>query len=114
MTKVQKIIEKTADTAMDSIEAIMPATTKVGGVVNRVAALDKAGVDHEVIALQITKKSARGYKYEKEEITTIVKLYEDCKIRVPLSAKSARALIKDQEKTEEDKVVVTPSLLPSA
>lgn len=96
-SKAQKVIEKAADTATDSIEAIMPATTKAGSVVNRVAAMDKAGVDHEVIALQMTKKSARGNKYEKKEIPTFVKLYEDCKTRVPLSAKSARALVKDQE-----------------
>ena len=97
-TKAQKFIDKAADTTTDSIEAIMPVTTKAGGVVNRVASLDKAGIDHEVIALQMTKKSARGNKYEKEEIRTLVKLYEDCKTRVPLSAKSARTLVKDQEK----------------
>ncbi|EJG1722112.1 hypothetical protein ACLINW_000809 [Vibrio parahaemolyticus] len=96
--KAQKVINKAADTATDSIEAIMPATTKAGGVVNRVASLDKAGVDHEVIALQMTKNSARGNKYEKEEIPTLVKVYEDCKTRVPLSAKSARTLVQDQEK----------------
>ncbi len=96
-TKVQKVIEKAADKVTDSIETIMPATTKAGSVVNRVAALDKADVDHEVIALQMTKKSARGHTYEKKEIPTLVKLYEDCKTRVPLSAKSARALVKDQE-----------------
>ncbi|RLL20119.1 hypothetical protein [Acinetobacter chengduensis] len=97
-TNVQKVIDKAADTATDSIEAIMPATTKAGGVVNRVASLHKAGVDHEVIALHMTKNSARGNKYEKEEIPTLVKIYEDCKTRVPLSAKSARKLVQDQEK----------------
>ncbi|MBB1352670.1 hypothetical protein [Pseudoalteromonas sp. SR45-5] len=116
--KVQKVIEKAADKATDSIEAIMSATTKAGSVVNRVAALDKAGVDHEVTALLMTKNSARGNKYEKEEIPTLVKLYEDCKTRVPISAKSARAIVKDQEKNgsqqkqEEEKIVgnASPSL----
>lgn len=114
-TNVQKVIDKAADTATDSIEAIMPATTKAGGVVNRVASLDKAGVDHEVIALQMTKNSARGNKYEKEEIPTLVKIYEDCKTRVPLSAKSARKLVQDQEKNgsqqkrEEENVVSNAS-----
>jgi hypothetical protein len=118
-TKVQKVINKATDTATDSIEAIMPATTKAGGVVNRVASLDKAGVDHEVIALQMTKSSARGNKYEKEEIPTLVKLYEDCKTRVPLSAKSARKLVQDQGKYgspqngEEENVVGNASLSPS-
>ncbi|MEZ8987190.1 hypothetical protein OAI_00100 [Vibrio cyclitrophicus FF160] len=119
-SKVKKAIEKAADTVTDSIEAVIPATTKAGAVVNRVATLDKAGVDHEVIALQMTKNSARGNTYEKAEIPTIVKLYEDCKTRVPLSAKSARALVKDQEKNgsqqkrEEEKVVGNTSPSPSA
>ncbi|CAM3170239.1 hypothetical protein AB2359_11815 [Vibrio cholerae] len=97
-SKVNNAIEKAADTVTDSIEAVMPATTKAGAVVNRVATMDKAGVDHEVIALQMTKNSARGNTYKKEEIPTLVKLYEDCKTRVPLSAKSARAIVKDQKK----------------
>ena len=117
-TKVQKVIEKAADKAMDSIEAIMPATVKAGSVVNRVAALDKAGVDREVITLQMTKNSARGHTYEKEEIPTLLKLYEDCKTRVPLSAKSARALVKDQkngsqQKQEQEKIVGNTSPSPS-
>lgn len=96
--KDKNVIGKATDAVMNSIEAILPATIKVGAVVNRVATMDKAGVDHEVIALQMTKKSTRGKTYEKTEISTIVKLYEDCKTRVPLSAKSARALIKTQGK----------------
>lgn len=71
-TNVQKVIDNSTDTATDSIEAIMPITTKASGVVNRVASLDKAGVDHEVIALQMTKSSTHRNKYEKEEISTKV------------------------------------------
>lgn len=118
-TKVQKAINKAADTATDSIEAIMPATTKAGGVVNRVASLDKAGVDLGGRRIIKKKSSARGKKYEKEEIPTLVKIYEDCKTRVPLSAKSARKLVQDQEKYgsqqkgEEENVVGNASLSPS-
>ncbi|ENP8454795.1 hypothetical protein ACEI25_001419 [Photobacterium damselae] len=101
--KIIDSVETTSDKITDGISTISSATSRAGSVVNRVAALDKAGVDHEVIALQITKGSRRGHKYTEQDVQSYSKLYDDAKSGVPMTAKAARALAKDQVKERNTK-----------
>lgn len=94
--KIKAGIEIVSDAATDGIEAVSSATSRAGAVVNRVAAMDEANVDHEVIALQMTKGSQHGHKYTEQDVQSYSKLYDDAKSGVPVTAKEARALVKDQ------------------
>ncbi|PML61921.1 hypothetical protein BCT73_05930 [Vibrio breoganii] len=94
--KIKTGIEIVSDVATDGIEAVSSATSRAGAVVNRVAAMDEANVDHEVIALQMTKGSPNDHKYTEQDVQAYSKLYDDAKSGVPMTAKAARALVKDQ------------------
>lgn len=89
-------IEAVSNATTDSIDAVSSATSRAGAVVNRVAAMDEANVDHEVIALQMTKGSPHGQKYTKRDVQAYSKLYDDAKSGVPITAKAAKSLVKDQ------------------
>lgn len=55
----------------------------------------EAGVDDDVIALQMSKQSANNNTYTKQDVQTLGKLYQDAKTKVVVTSKQASALIED-------------------
>ena len=101
---MSKIIDKTAD----AFEKLGSPASRAGHSTERVAKLSKAGVDPEVIALQMTKNSKIGQVYTKDDILTLKKLYNDCEAKVVITRAQTRALMNDQNKNEK----VTDRLKP--
>ena len=94
--RVKKVGEDVVDFAVD-LELTATATSRAGHTVERVGKMDEAEVDHEVIALQLTKNSKKGNQYEADEIPTLVKVYQDNQSAVGVTAAQTRALIRDQQ-----------------
>ncbi|WP_156826618.1 hypothetical protein [Marinobacterium rhizophilum] len=88
--------KKAKDWTKDQIDKVSTPASRSGNVVNRVARLVDAGVDPDVIALQMRKNSPRGNTYHKRDIYAYYKLYEDTKTRAPLTEKVTRALKNDE------------------
>ncbi|AZL83326.1 hypothetical protein EIJ81_00210 (plasmid) [Aliivibrio salmonicida] len=88
---------KVKDGFIDVFDTLSNATTRSGHVLNRVHNLDQAGIDRNVIAVLMTSKSKNNFEYTETDIDAYAKLYIDCKSRVPLTAKAARAINKDPD-----------------
>lgn len=116
---MQKIIEKVinagqdiADFAID-LDPTTTATTRAGHTVERVGKMDEGEVDHEVIALQLTKNSKRDNQYSADEIPTLIKLYQDTQSTVGITAAQSRALIRDQQKQHSPEGGAPDGALPA-
>lgn len=103
---MSKIIDKTVDT----LEKLQSPASRAGHSTERVAKLSKAGVDSEVIALQMTKNSKTGQLYTKDDILTLKKLYNDCEIKVAITRAQTTALMNDQNKNEKVADRLKPAL----
>lgn len=91
-------IENIKDNIVDTIEKVSTPATRSGAVVERVAKLVEAGIDAEVIALQMTKNSQTNHQYTLLDVATLNAVYQDSKSRTSvLSKKQTTALIRDQE-----------------
>lgn len=102
--EIKKKFSNFSDAVVDKLEKTSSASTRAGATVERTGKMVRAGVPDAVIALQLTANSARGYTYEADEISTIKKLAGDSKTRVGVTAKQARALIRDQEDVRMEQV----------
>lgn len=99
---VRKGFEDISDKTEDILEKAHSPSSRSGHTVERVAKMDAAGVDHEVIALQLTKNSRYGNSYEPSEVPTLLKVHEDNVTAVGITAAQARQLIRDQQDTTEE------------
>lgn len=102
-------MSKIIDKIFDTIEKQGSPASRAGHSTERVAKLSKAGVDHEVIALQMTRNSKIGQVYTKDDILTLKKLYNDCETKVAITKAQTTALMNDQNKNEK----VTDRLKPA-
>lgn len=100
---IQSIVEAGQD-LKDKVVDLDPtrnSTDRAGHLVERVGKMDEGNVDHDVIALQLTKNSRKGNTYTESEIPTMVKMYEDTQSGgVGITAEQTRALIRDQAAAE--------------
>jgi len=77
------------------LEKILTPGVRAGNTVERVGKMVEAGVCPEAIAAQMSHNSKTGTKYTARDVDTLVKVYEDCKSKVLISAKQADALRSD-------------------
>ena len=97
-----KVVD-TLDVGVDLIEKVSSPASRSGSIVNRVAAMDKEGLDREVIALQMTKGSHHNQTYTERDIEAYVKLDKDAHSGVNLTARQTTALIRDQKRARTEK-----------
>lgn len=74
-------------------------SSRAGISIERISKMVKDGVDHEVIALQISKNSRTIYTAN--DIKAYCKLYETAKTKAPITKKQTKALMKDQKQYGE-------------
>ncbi len=96
---------KISTIVIDTIEKVSSQKSRSASTVERVAKLDIATVDKEVIALQLTKNSRNGYKYTEESIKFFSMLYEDSRSNVGITKAQTEALLDDQAKNRPYEVV---------
>ncbi|APP80629.1 hypothetical protein [Xanthomonas hortorum] len=96
MSKTTNLVGRVADSAADLIEKVSSPASRAGSAVERAGRMLEENVDPEVIALQMTKNSPNGKRYTVAKVLAYGDLYEDSKTKAPLTAKQARAIIKDQ------------------
>ena len=75
------------------------SSSRAGIATERISEMVKNNVDHEVIALQISKNS--HVIFTANDIKAYCKLYEISKTKAPITKKQTKALIKDQKKYGE-------------
>jgi hypothetical protein len=80
----------------DTLEKVASAASRAGSTTERVGKMAEAGVPASVIAMQLTENSRNGNTYSTAEIPTLVKVYQDSKSAVGVTAAQAQALINDQ------------------
>ncbi|WP_208647510.1 hypothetical protein [Pseudomonas kribbensis] len=100
MKKLIETVKKAGEDAIDfavDLDLTSTPTSRAGHTIERVGKMDEAEVDHEVIALQLTKNSRKGNQYEADEIPTLVKVYQDTHSAVGVTSAQTRALIRDQQ-----------------
>jgi len=95
-----KFFQKLTDCTIDQLDKASSAGSRAGTTVERVAKMRKAKVDPEVIALQMTKNSAKGQNYTTDDIKAYAKLYKDTETRVPITKAQTTAIIEDQTPKE--------------
>lgn len=101
MSKSTNFVGSVADGAVDLIEKVSSPASRAGSAVERAGRMLEENVDPEVIALQMTKNSPNGKRYTVAKVLAYGDLYEDSKTKAPLTAKQARAIIKDQRAQRE-------------
>lgn len=89
------IIERAQDLVTDGIEKVSSTASRAGHGIERVGKMREAGVDDEVIALQLTKNSTHDNEYTVSDVNAIGKFYADAQTKAPVTAAQSRALIKD-------------------
>lgn len=99
MTKLNDVANGAIDTTTDLLEKVSSPASRSGSVVERAAKMTEEGVDKDVTALQMTKNSPNGQTYTAEDVDAYAKLHKDSTTKVVITAKQARALIKDQQDT---------------
>jgi len=92
----KKLINSVADSATDQIEKISSPASRAGSAIDRVGKMLEAGVNPNVIALQMTENSPKGKQYTVAKVQAYGDLYEDAKTKAPITAAQSRALIEDQ------------------
>ena len=99
---MKKIIDTVADGINDQIEKFSGPVDRAGHAVERAYKLDQAGTPHIAIAAILTDSSERlgkNHIYKADGIPMLIDLYDDCLAGTPISAKTARAVIADQNDT---------------
>jgi len=74
-------------------------SSRTGIAIERIYEMSKEGVDHEVIALQISRNS--DVKFTTNDIKAYCKLHEVAKTKAPITKKQTKALTKDQKQYGE-------------
>lgn len=97
---IRKAIRNAVDTTTDVLEKTSNSTTRAGITVDRVAKMAKAGVQHGVIAQQLTANSRNGNRYTRIHVEGLVMLQDDAATKVGVTAKQATALTRDQKAGE--------------
>ena len=70
-------------------------TSRVGIAIERIVEMDKNGVDHDVVALQMTKNS--DMKFTANDIKAYCKMHKASTTKAPITKKQTEALINDQK-----------------
>ncbi|MDD3019253.1 MAG: hypothetical protein PHE74_12945 [Comamonas sp.] len=107
VTATTGAITATGDAITDQIEKVSSPASRAGHVVERAGKMDEANVDHDVIALQMTKRSPTKTVYTARDVNVLANVYQDSKTTVLLTAKQSRALIEDEKQNNPQ---VTPDL----
>ncbi|NWC59489.1 hypothetical protein KUA23_13840 [Pseudomonas pergaminensis] len=97
---MKKTIDNTIAAITDGLEKFSGPTDRAGHAIERAYKLDQADVPHDAIASILTASSKRlgkNNEYSESEIPTMVKLYDDCLSGTPISDKTTRAVLRDQE-----------------
>ncbi|MFL1404374.1 hypothetical protein ACJO2E_03385 [Marinobacter sp. M1N3S26] len=110
MSNLTDVTSSVADRTTDLLEKVSSPASRSGSVVERSGKMTEQGVDPEVTALQMTKNSPNGQKYTAQDVDSYAKLYQDSETRVVLTAKQARALIKDQQESTLDATEFAPQI----
>lgn len=76
------------------------APTRTGLSAERITKSIAGGVDPSVVALQSTLSSASGRKYTAYDMLLIYDFYKDNEVRVTMTKKTAKILIKNQQSLE--------------
>lgn len=100
MTAAQQVgraLQDIADKTIDSLEKVSSTGSRAGSVVERAGKMSECDVDHEVIALQMSKRSPNSLTYSTRFVDELVHLYEDSKTRVVLTKEATTGLIRDQQ-----------------
>lgn len=116
MKEIIDTLKQAGQDALDFAVDLDPttnATSRAGHTVERVGKMDEGNVDHEVIALQLTKNSKHDNQYSADEIPTLVKVYQDNLSTVGITAAQARALIRDQQKQASQASGAVDGALPA-
>ena len=74
-------------------------TSRVGIAIERIVEMDKNDVDHDVIALQMTKNS--DMKFTANDIKAYCKMHKATTTKAPITKKQTKVLIKDQKQNGE-------------
>lgn len=98
MEKFEKTGNRLLDGGTDLFEKVSSPRTRAGAAVERAGKMYAEGVDEEVIALQMTKNSAKGHRYTPEFVHGLTNMFEDSQTSVLITSKQARALIADQKR----------------
>lgn len=108
MSKLLDVTSNVVDTTTDLLEKVSSPASRSGSVVERAGKMTEEGVDKEVTALQMTKNSPNGQQYTVQDVVSYAKLHRDSKTKVVITAKQARALIKDQQASSLDDTGLVP------
>lgn len=96
------IIQAGKDGVTDLFEKVASPASRAGSTVERVGKMSEAGVDRDVIALQLSKNSPNGNTYTVAHVDAYSMLYQDAKTKVVITAAQATALIGDSKGDEPD------------
>lgn len=99
--RVSDAANTTSDFVENTIDKVSTPSSRAGSSIERIAKMDHANVDKEVIALQMTKNSARGHEYTTKDVETCSKIYSDSITKVVVTADQSRVLISDQTSTSD-------------
>ena len=99
---MNSLTRKIKDQAADSFEKCSSPGSRAGTIVERVGKMDANNVQHEVIALQLTKNSRTGTTYTIEAVEVLCNVYSDSRSGTLVTAKQATALIEDVRNNDWD------------
>lgn len=102
MSKINDVTNSITDTGTDLLEKVSSPSSRSGSVVERAGKMTEEGVHKDVTALQMSRNSPNGQTYTERDVEAYAKLHEDSKTKVVITAKQARALIKDQQENKTD------------
>ena len=80
--KIVGAIQDAKNVVVDSIEKVSSPANRAGHTVERVGKLVEGGVDKEVIALQMTKRSPTKKVYTEAAVDVLSDVYQDSKTTV--------------------------------
>ena len=101
--KIVGAIQDAKNVVVDSIEKVSSPVDRAGHTVERVGKLVEGGVDKEVIALQMTKRSPTKKVYTEAAVDVLSDVYQDSKTTVLVTAGQTKALQNDQKATQPPK-----------
>ncbi|MBH3455461.1 hypothetical protein I5Q41_12240 [Pseudomonas monteilii] len=90
-------------TITDQLEKFSGPVQRAGHAAERAYKMDKAGTPHTAIAAILTDSSERlgnNHQYTAQGIPTLINLYDDCLSGTPIPAKTANAVITDQQENQ--------------
>mgnify|MGYP003589540144 CR=1 FL=1 len=100
-----KTLSNLTEKVENALDKVQTPTTRAGNTVERVGKMYESGVDPDVIALQMTKKSPTKKRYTRRDVETLNAVYQDAKSCVLITASQAKSLMQDQINVDEESLV---------